>query len=459
MKNIKVDREYIEIYPVNWRNINKEMVDQMFSTRSFDFIKEISLYVHIPFCPTICSFCKFNVSKYEPSIYQKYLNALKKEISFFKNHPDLKNRIVTAIYFGGGTGSMLAPKEIYEILNLLYKIFPISNKAEITVECHPNTVNSKKFRDYKKVGVNRISLGIQSFQDQNLRNIGRNHTAQQNEKLLCEALKAGFDSVAMDLMYRLPNQTLENLKFDLNKIKELSPTGVSTYSLESEATPLESKTPEIPSEKVDKEMFYFIGDFLESIGYHRFMQPDFSKPGKECKYVLNAWRAPQQLMIGFGAGANTHYFRGYVWANVYPVKTYIETLEQGYFPGVKGVRVSIDELKHKYMVLGVRALSLEKKSFKKMFGEDISNKFSSEITKLKRLRWISEENDYYKITREGLYYIDNISKVFYSQANKGKGQPWLKGLYNYIPKKLNKILKSWQNTKNLVRLLRKEKVP
>jgi len=202
---------------------------------------------------------------------------------------------------------------------------------------------------------------------------------------------------------------------------------------------MESKTPEIPSDKVDREMFYFIGDFLESIGYRRFMQPDFSKPGKECKYVLNSWRAPQQLMVGFGAGAHTHYFGGHVWANAYPVTSYISAPEQEYFPGVMGVEVSLDELKAKYMVLGTRSLFIEKESFKKIFGENISDKFNSETKSLIKLGWMKEEDNYYKITREGLYYIDNISKVFYSRANKGKGQPWLKGLYNFTPKKFYKI--------------------
>ncbi|MGB9726710.1 MAG: radical SAM family heme chaperone HemW [Minisyncoccia bacterium] len=442
MKNIKVDREYIEIYPINWRNVSQKMVDKIFSSRSFDFIKEISIYVHIPFCPTICPFCKFNISKYEPLIYQKYLGVLKKEISLFKNHPDLRNRIVTAIYFGGGTGSMLTPTDIDAILNLISKIFKLSDKTEITVECHPSTVNANKLKEYKKAGVNRVSLGIQSFQDQNLRNIGRNHSAEQNEKLLKDALKIGFNCVAMDLMYRLPNQDFENLKFDLNKIKKLSPDGVSVYSLEPEATPLERKTSEMPSEEIDREMFYFIGDFLESIGYHRFMQPDFSKPGKECKYVLNAWKAPQQLMIGFGAGANTHYFGNHVWANVYPIKSYIEALENGYFPGVMGIEVPLKELKAKYMVLGVRHLSVEKASFERMFKEKINDIYSAKIKELKKLGWIVEENDCYKITREGFYYIDNISKTFYTKANKGEGQPWLKGLYNYIPKKFYKPSKS-----------------
>ncbi|MGE4555048.1 MAG: radical SAM family heme chaperone HemW [Candidatus Paceibacterota bacterium] len=442
MENIKVDREYIEIYPVNWKKITQKMIDKIFSTRSFPFLKEISLYVHIPFCPAICPFCKFNISTYEPLIYQKYLNALRREISLFKNHPDLQGRIVTAIYFGGGTGSMLAPKEIYEILNLMSSIFPMSNKTEITVECHPSTVDFEKLKNYRRVGVNRVSVGVQSFQDQNLKSIGRTHSAQQNERLLKDALQIGFDCVAMDLMYRLPNQDFKNLKFDLDKIKELSPDGVSVYSLEPEATPLERKISKMPPEEIDKEMFYFIGDFLENIGYRRFMQPDFSKPRKECRYVVNAWKAPQQLMVGFGAGAHTHYFGNHVWANVYPVKDYIEAIENGFFPAVMGVEVSVEELKAKYMVLGVRHLLVEKKIFNKMFGEEISNKFNFEITKLKKLSWINEENDYFKITREGLYYIDNISKIFYSKKNKGKGQPWLKDLYNYVPKKFYKISKS-----------------
>jgi len=442
MKNTKVDREYIEIYPVNWQNMGQKMVDEIFSSRSFDSITEISLYVHIPFCPTICSFCKFNTSKYELSIYQKYLNALKREITLFKNHPDLQGRVVTAIYFGGGTGSMLSCADVNAVLDSMSKVFEFSNKVEITVECHPNTVNTKKLKEYKKVGVNRVSLGIQSFQDQNLNNIGRAHSAQQNEKLLKDTLKIGFNCVVMDLMYRFPNQDFENLKFDLNKIKELLPDGVSVYSLEPEATPLERKIFEMPPEEIDRKMFYFIGNFLERIGYQRFMQPDFSKPSKECKYVLNAWKAPQQLMIGFGAGANTHYFGNHVWANVYPVKNYIKAVESGYFPGVMGVKVLLKELEAKYMVLGVRHLSVEKASFKKMFGKNINDKFGPKIKKLKELKWITEENDCYKVTKEGLYYIDNISKIFYTETNKGKGQPWLKGLYNYIPKEFYRPLKS-----------------
>lgn len=438
MKSIKVDREYIEIYPVNWGIILQRTVNKIFSTQSFNEIKDISLYVHIPFCPTICPFCKFNIAKYDSLIYKDYIEALKKEILLYRNHPDLKDRQVTAIYFGGGTGSMLNPKEVEEILSLMNKVFPISKEAEVTVECHPSTVNSQKLRDYKKAGINRVSLGIQSFQDQNLKTIGRTHTASFNEKILKAALKTGFNCVVMDLMYRLPNQTLENLEFDLKKIKEFSPDGISAYSLEPEVTPLQKRVLEIPSEDIDKKMFYFVGDFLENVGYRRFMQPDFSKPGKECKYVLNSWKAPQQLMLGFGAGAHTHYFGGHVWANVYPVESYLKAINDRYFPGVMGINIPIDELIAKYMVLGVRGIKVDKIKFKKLFKKDIIGKFGKKIKKLEQLGWLKDTKDRIKVTKEGLYYIDNISKFFYTAKNKNQGQPWLKNLYTFTPKNFYK---------------------
>jgi len=214
---------------------------------------------------------------------------------------------------------------------------------------------------------------------------------------------------------------------------EASPDGVSTYSLEVEATPLERKLSEMPSDKKDKEMFYLIGDFLEAHGYRRFAQPDFAKPGKECKYVLNAWKAPQQLLLCFGAGAHTHYFEGHVWANIYSVEKYIEVVNEGYFPGVLGAYVPKEELIHKYMVLGVRCLEIDKNIFKKMFGISIDEYFVSQIKDLINVGWLMEKSDRYVITKEGLWYIDNISKKFYSNSNIGEKQPWGKNLYNFVP--------------------------
>ena len=433
MREPKVDREYVEIYPINWERMNPRMVNEIFTTRSFEKLDEISLYVHIPFCPQICPFCKFNVMLYNHSLYKEYIKALKKEISFYRGHPDVQNRKVTAIFFGGGTASMLTPEDVEELLNLIKKVFNTSKDAEITIECHPNTISKEKLQRYKDAGVNRITIGVQSFQDKNLKAIGRNHTAKHNEEILRDALDMDFDKVSIDLMYRLPHQSYKNLEYDLKKVEEYQPDSISTYSLEPEARPLEKKLPEMPSEEVDKKMFYYIGNFLKELGYHRFTQPDFSKPNKECKYVLNAWEAPQQLLLGFGAGAHTHYFGGHVWANIYPVKKYIEIINKGFFPGVMGIHVTKEELMAKYLVLGVRHLEINKMKFNDMFGLRIEDQFSAQIKELQQYGWVEDDGRKYVITREGLWYIDNISKKFYTKANIGKKQPWGKNLYNFIP--------------------------
>lgn len=439
MRTPKIDREYVEIYPVNWDNITQEMVNKIFITRSFEKLDEISLYVHIPFCPQICPFCKFNVMLYSHSLYKEYIKALKKEISFYRGHPDVQNRKVTVIFFGGGTASMLIPEDVAKLLNLIRDIFHTSKDTEITIECHPNTISKEKLQCYKDMGVNRITIGVQSFQDENLKAIGRNHTAKHNEEILHKAIDMDFDKVSIDLMYRLPHQSFENLKYDLEKVKEFLPDSISAYSLEPEARPLEEKLSEMPGGKMDQKMFYYIGDFLKELGYHRFTQPDFSKPNKECKYVLNAWEAPQQLLLGFGAGAHTHYFGGYVWANIYPVKKYIELIDKGYFPGIMGSLVSKEELMAKYLVLGVRHLNVNKMKFKDMFGVGIEDQFSKPIEELLNYRWIENDGEKYIITRRGLWYIDNVSKKFYSKANIGKKQPWCKNLYNFVPHTFYKI--------------------
>jgi len=373
---------------------------------------------------------------YDNNLYKEYLGALKTEISMYKGHPDAQRRKITAVYFGGGTGSMLKPGEVSELLSTMSSVFSFDEGVEITVECHPNTVSDRKFADYRKAGVNRVSLGIQSFQDENLKLIGRNHSAEKNQRVLYAAMNAGFKSVAMDLMYRLPRQTTENLLYDLEYIQKLQPDSISAYSLEPENTPLEKAFSEMPTELDDRAMFYLVGDFLEANGYQRFMQPDFAKQGKESKYVVNAWRAPQQLLLAFGAGANTHYFGGHTYTNIYPIDAYIQAVKEGFPPIIMGVQTDLKELMARYMVLGVRAIRVNKDDFRNLFGQEIQEVFNSPIQDLISLGWLRETPKDYELTKEGIYFVDNISKFFYTEANRDATQPWLKNLYNLRPKKL-----------------------
>lgn len=356
----EVDREYVEAYPLNWNAANQELINTIFSSRSYNGIDEVSVYIHNPFCPKVCAFCNFNVVEYDSKLYKSYLNALSAELQMYRNHPDIEGKRVTAVYFGGGTGSMLRPSDVGKLLNSVSDIFTVDPDAEVTVECHPNTVGERRFQEFQSAGANRVTLGLQSFNDDNLTAIGRDHTADKNRRILAEALAAGFRNVGMDIMYRLPNQDIENLLRDLEVIAEFFPDTVSAYSLESDGTGLSGEKSKIPSDVVDREMFYLVGDFLKAKGYGRYMQPDFALPGKECRYVVNAWQAPQKLLLGLGAGANTHYFGGHSWTNVYPVIEYIKAIYSGCSPIVSGNSVDTEELKAKYMVLGVRGISIGK---------------------------------------------------------------------------------------------------
>jgi oxygen-independent coproporphyrinogen-3 oxidase len=333
---------------------------------------------------------------------------------------------------------MLRPSDVNFLLKGVSDIFTIDSNAEVTVECHPNTVGERRFKEYKSAGVNRVTLGIQSFSDSNLTAIGRDHTADKNRKILSEARNVGFNNVGIDLMYRLPDQNIENLMQELEIVTKFSPDTVSAYSLEADETILNGKG-RIPSDIMDREMFYLVGDYLKTLGYNQYMQPDFALPGKECQYVVNAWQAPQKLLLGLGAGANTHYFGGHSWTNVYSVIEYIKALNSECSPIVSGNNVGVEELKAKYMVLGVRGINIDKSEFKKLFGEEIAHKFRLQITKLITKGWLSDNNNSFEVTRQGLPYINNISKEFYTTKNIGKPQPWYNDIHTFVPEKYYKI--------------------
>ena len=239
-------------------------------------------------------------------------------------------------------------------------------------------------------------------------------------------------------MYRLPDQNIENLMQELKIITDFSPDTVSAYSLEADETIFNGGS-KIPSDALDREMFYLVGDYLKTFGYNRYMQPDFALSGKECQYVVNAWKAPQKLLLGLGAGANTHYFGGHSWTNVYPVIEYIKALNSECSPIVSGNNVDVEELKAKYMVLGVRGINIDKSEFQKLFGEEIVHKFGLEITKLISKGWLQDAGNAFEVTRQGLPYINNISKEFYTAKNIGKPQPWYNDIHTFVPEKYYKI--------------------
>lgn len=438
MSKIFVEREFVETYPVKWEPLKQDDIDKIFTKKSFEKLKEISLYVHMPFCPFVCEFCYFGKMLFNKSLYEKYIEALKKEIIMFKGHPDFRNRKITAIYVGGGTGSILTPRHAKELFELFREIFPLNNEVEITIESHPLTLNHDKLLEYKKQGVNRICIGIQSFDRRNLKSIDRENHHHINEKIIQTCKEIGFEKVGIDLIYRFPKQTITNLIKDLEKCIETSPDQISVYSLEVRGTLLETILSEMPSDDVDKEMFYRIKGLLEDYDYIHFEQCDFAKPGKYSRYSSNVWKTPQQITLGFGAAAYSDYFGNYSWTNLYPVEKYIDIVNKGFFPGVLGIEITKEELMARYMVLGSRCMDIDKKLFYNLFDVKIDEYFANQLEKLMDYGWIEDSNNKYVITKDGIYYINNISKEFYTKPNQREKQPKHKNLYNFVPKSFHK---------------------
>lgn len=431
MSEITVDREYVETYPLNWRPVSLAHVGNILETTSHAGIKQVSLYVHVPFCPQICRFCGFNVVAFNRPQYDRYVTALQREAEFYAFHPDWQGRQVTSVYFGGGTASMLRPEDLAALLARFRKVFPIADDAEVTVECHPATVNEAKFVAYRDAGANRVSLGLQSLNTEHLRFLGRDISAERLHVILDGLRRARFRSFAVDVMYRFPGQTQESLIKDLEYVLAYQPDGISAYSLVVEGSPMADCVDRLPTDAEDRHMFFGLAQHLRASGYHRTAQPDWARTGHECRYVNTAWRAPQGLMLGLGAGAHTHHFGGHIWANLYSLEQYFGSVLADRPPIGVGQRISDDDLMRKFIVLGVRCGYLPHRSFFDLFGCQIEEVFTHEIARVTELGWLSRTAQGFAVTDEGMWYIDNLSKHFYSADSSGQQQPWAKGLQSY----------------------------
>ena len=428
-----VDREFIEIYPLAWHPLHDGDVRSIFTQRSFGRVNEITLYAHIPFCPEVCAFCGFNKTLFRQNSYDRYIDVLIREIMFYRDHPDLDGRRVSAVYIGGGTGSTLAPADLDRIIEAIASVFPVEPGSEFTVECHPATLSAEKLSRYVASGVNRLSIGTQSFSDRKLEALGRHHSSADNLRVLGEARAAGIENVSVDLLYRVPHETLAELESDLETVVEQSPTNVACYGLIVEGTGFARTLASLPDRDLEEEMRILIESQLTGAGYERWSLNDFCRPGGMTIYNINYWAAPQTLLLGFGAGSHTHYFGGHVWANTYSVTDYMDAVEASRFPGAIGQAVTVEELMHRFMVMGLHCLEVDMCAFERLFGASAWDLFAQPIRDLASRGWVARVDDRLRVTSAGHPYLFNISKAFFSEGNRGQGQPWSKGLRRVKP--------------------------
>ena len=292
-------------------------------------MRELGIYIHIPFCKSKCFYCDFNSFAQKDECIESYIYAIKKEIELYaeKNNDVL----IKTIYIGGGTPSYIKEKYIKEIIETIRKKFVISPNAELTIEVNPGTVNKHKLETYFKIGVNRLSIGLQSTNDKLLKLIGRIHNFEDYLETVKMANTVGFKNINTDCMIGLPNQNIYDVEDTLNVLIDLRMTHISVYSLIVEPrTLLEKKINsgelKLPDEEIERYMYWFAKRKLEENGYLHYEISNFSRPLFRSRHNLDCWN--QKEYKGFGISASS-YENGIRYTNIANIKKYIENIENG----------------------------------------------------------------------------------------------------------------------------------
>lgn len=380
-------------------------------------IKELGIYVHIPFCKQKCYYCDFvSYANIEKKI-EEYIKVLKEEIKEEAKNINKEEYIINTIYIGGGTPSFIEKKYISEIVHEIQENYNIKKEIEITIEVNPGTVNEEKLKEYRNIGINRLSIGLQSTKNELLKKIGRIHTYE--EFLICYKLarKVGFQNINVDLMLGLPNQTLKDIKESLEEIIKLNPEHISFYSLIlEENTKLENmvnqKILTLPDEDTERKMYWEAKGILEKNNYIQYEISNFAKNGYESKHNLNCWN--QKEYLGFGVAAHS-YFENKRYCNTNSIEEYCNNIKEKNIRKNRTIcEIQLDEDKKKeYMLLGLRKIEgVNIQEFKNKFVENPIYIFHKELEKLIKEELVEIDLNQIKLTKKGLDLANLVWEEF-----------------------------------------------
>ncbi len=374
--------------------------------------KELGIYIHIPFCKRKCYYCDFiSYSGKDDSFIKTYIQKVLQEMQQY----NFENYNITTIYIGGGTPSYIQAKYILELLkslkSKLQKNETNFEKIEITLEINPATITQEKLKQYKKAGINRISIGLQTTNDKLLRQIGRIHTYQDFLEAYQLVQKVGFQNINIDLMIGLPNQSIQDVKQSLEKIQHLKPDHISIYSLiVEEGTKLEKLISSgqlcLPNEELERQMYWYVKNTLELNGYQHYEISNFAKKGKESKHNLNCWK--QKEYIGLGAAAHS-YLKDIRYSNA----SFTPTGDWDFTNKKIEEKQTIEDKKKEYMLLGLRKLegvSIQK--FKEKYGENPIFLYRKQIDKLVKEKLLIVEGNWIHLTNQGIDLANLVWEEF-----------------------------------------------
>ncbi|MEF2620238.1 MAG: radical SAM family heme chaperone HemW [Clostridia bacterium] len=387
-------------------------------------MREIGIYVHIPFCKQKCYYCDFKSYANKEELIEKYIKWLKYEIKEVGegNKLDYENDLddlvtVKTIYIGGGTPSYLDSKYIKEIVEEIRENFKLADKVEITIEVNPGTVNKTKLLDYINSGINRISIGLQSTDNELLKRIGRIHKYEDFLQTYNMAREVGFKNINVDLMLALPGQTIAKLEKGLKQVIDLQPEHISLYSLIIEdGTKIEKmlKNNEItlPDENIERKMYWETKKVLEEAGYIHYEISNFAKEGYKSEHNWNCWS--QKEYMGFGVAAHS-YTNDVRFSNIDSIEEYIENYEQGNVTDnfVFHEKQTQSSKMKEYMMLGLRKIEgISIQEFKNKFVGNPLYIYRKELQKLVEEELIEIELDKIKLTKKGLDFANIVWEEF-----------------------------------------------
>ena len=371
--------------------------------------KTVGLYIHIPYCKKKCYYCDF-LSSCNYKNLDEYMQALYKEIRIYKE--EFGSQHIDTIYIGGGTPSSIESSYIEKLMEVIDENNNILLENEITIEVNPESANYEKLSSYNRAGINRVSMGCQSFDDEKLKSIGRIHNSDQIYEAYENIRAAGFSNVNLDLIFALPGQKLDDFKKDLDKILALESQHISAYSLILEEDTALYKMVNrgdinLLSDDLDRDYYHYLTDSLAENGYEQYEISNFAKAGYKSKHNLKYWNLDYYIGLGLGSSS---FFNSKRYSNLELFDDYINRVEAGILPRTNIEEINYDSLKTDFILMGLRLnMGIDRKEYENIFGIDIYDEYKELIDSFIFNGNMVLNDDKLAFTREGF----DISNQFF----------------------------------------------
>lgn len=368
----------------------------------------LELYVHIPFCVRKCQYCDFLSGPSDEETKDRYIEALLKEIRAAEHTEDYE---IVSVFIGGGTPSALKAEAIASIMRTLQEQFFFCEDAEVTIEANPGTVDLEKLTIYRNVGINRLSLGLQSTDAEELKLLGRIHSYEEFLKSYEWAREAGFSNINIDLMFAIPGQTGEAWRQHLYQVAELNPEHISAYSLIiEEGTPFAEQNLDLPDEDTEYQMYEDTAEILERYGYRQYEISNYAKQGYMCRHNAGYWQRREYL--GFGLGASSLY-GGMRFSNTHQMQEYLKESRNPDQIRQDVTVLSRNERIEEFMFLGLRMTEgISEKKFEENFDVRLMDVYGDILQKYEETGFVEHIETKWRLTRKGIHVSNHILADF-----------------------------------------------